>query len=118
MLRVDGKELLAEEYDGRIVLSRELTDDVSLLPALATYAAGRMLREDATLAYGRRAKVDGQDLRCSAFLWQDAPSDATARDMLRLFETFMDSCDWWQARMDSLGGRDGGSLPEPMMIRP
>lgn len=89
-LRVDGREMLAEESAGRIVLSHVLTEDDSLFPTLAAYAAGRMLREDAALAYGRR----------SAFLWQDAPADADDRMFVRLFETFADSCDWWRARVD------------------
>lgn len=92
-LRVDGKEMLAEESAGRIVLSHVLTDDDSLIPTLAAYAAGRMLREDATLAYGKQ----------SAFLWQDAPADAGDRILVRLFETFADSCDWWRARVDERG---------------
>jgi len=118
MLRVDGKEVFVEESGDRIVISRILTEDDSLLPTLATYAAGRMLREDATFAYGRRPKADGQGFRPSAFLWQDAAADASDRDLLRLFETFMDSCDWWQERVDSFGRREDGAPPETMMIRP
>lgn len=108
VLRVDGAEVSAEERDGRLVLSQALTDDGSLLPALASYAAGRMLKEDAALAYGEGG----------AFLWQSAPADSDSRGMLRLFETFMDSCDWWRARMDALSGREEAPPPETMMIRP
>ena len=89
-LRVDGREMLVEEAAGRIVISHVLTEDGSLFPMLAAYAAGRMLREDATLAHGKQA----------AFLWQDAPADADDRTLVRLFETFADSCDWWRARVD------------------
>ena len=115
-LRVDGMEILAEEAaDGRVLLSYVLTDDESLLPTLASYAAGRMLREDAVLAYGQ---VSGH--QPSAFLWQDAPADADERGMVRLFETFMDSCDWWRDRVNAL--RAGGmEIPEgdrAMVIRP
>ena len=114
-LRVDGAEVHAEEFDGRIVLSRFLSDDESLLPTLARYAAGRMLREDAVLAYGRIS--DSQPL---AFLWQDAPADAGSHEMLRLFETFMDSCDWWRNRVDALRGGETSAhaLDENMVIRP
>lgn len=110
VLRVDGMEVSAEEADRRIRLSYVLTDDEALLPTLATYAAGRMLKEEAALSYG-----DGR-----AFLWQDAPADADARVMLRLFETFMDSCDWWRARVDALRGNAevAVAVPETMMIRP
>ena len=110
VLRVDGMEVSAEEADRRIRLSYALTDDETLLPTLATYAAGRMLKEEAALSYG-----DGR-----AFLWQDGPADADAHAMLRLFETFMDSCDWWRERVDALRGNAEGAaaVPETMMIRP
>ena len=110
-LRVDGAEVLAEETNGRIVLSHVLSNDEAHLPTLAVYAAGRMLKEDATLSYGDS----------SAFLWQDAPADSDAHGLLRLFETFMDSCDWWRDRVDALrGGGESTTAPSPeeMMIRP
>ena len=106
-LRVDGKEVFVEESAGRIVLSHVLTEDDSMIPALAAYAAGRMLREDATLAYGRD----------SVFLWQDAPADAGDRILVRLFETFADSCDWWRARVDERGNADTVEISEAV-IRP
>ena len=110
VLRVDGVEVAAEEMGDQLVLSCALTDDESLLPPLAVYAAGRMLKEDAALAYG--------DAR--AFLWQGAPADADAHAMLRLFETFMDSCDWWRARVEAVRGGEAksASAPGEMMIRP
>lgn len=109
-LRVDGAEVSAEETDGRLVLSHVLTDDDVILPKLAAYAAGRMLVEEATLAYG-----DGR-----AILWQDASADSDSHTLRRMFETFMDSCDWWRERIDALrGGADESApLPETMMIRP
>ena len=110
ILRVDGVEVSAEEAGGRLVLSCELTDDESLLPKLAEYSAGRMLREDASLAYGNRR----------AILWQDAPADAGVHELKRLFETFMDSCDWWRDRVESRksGGEDGEDVDKTMVIRP
>ena len=50
-LRVDGMEIEAEEHDGGIVLSYALGGEESHLPTLAEYAAGRMLKESATLAW-------------------------------------------------------------------
>ena len=104
-------EVSAEEFDGRLVLSHALTDDARLVAPLAAYAAGRMLRESAVLAYG-----DGK-----AFLWQEAPADAGTVELTRLFESFMDSCDWWGARVDAL--REGGEAQpshasEAMVILP
>ena len=105
--RVDGAEISADEKGGRIVLSSVFPDTESERPTLAAWAAGRMLREDATLAYGGGA----------AFLWQDAPADADSRALLRLFESFADSCDWWRARIAGLRG-EGTSPIESTVIRP
>ena len=106
-LRVDGREVFADESAGRIVLSHVLTEDDSMIPTLAAYAAGRMLREDATLACGKH----------SAFIWQDAPADANDQALVRLFETFVDSCDWWRARVDERGKTDAVEISEAV-IRP
>ena len=109
-MRVDGMEVQAEDAGGRIILSYALSGEDSDIPALAAYAAGRMLREDAVVAYGRH----------STFLWQDAPADADARGLVRLFETFMDSCDWWRDRVNALRGGEAGaaSVGEDMVIMP
>jgi len=119
LLRADGAELLAEEADGRLFLQYVLTEEEALLPSLATYAAGRMLKEDATLAYGRMVGKSSAEAS-SAFLWQSVPVSADARDLLRLFETFMDSCDWWRARTEALAGHEPAPAAgsETMMIRP
>ena len=106
-LRVDGVEVSAAVTADRIVLSLRLTDEADKLPALAGYAAGRMLREEAVLAYG-----DG-----AAFLWQDAPAGAGDQALVRLFESFMDSCDWWRACVEGPKAEGGAEFPE-MMIRP
>ncbi|MBR4653766.1 MAG: type III secretion system chaperone [Kiritimatiellae bacterium] len=106
-LRVDGRDVLVKEAAGRLVLSHALTEDGSIVPTLAAYAAGRMLREAATLAHGRN----------STFLWQDAPVDADDRALVKLFETFADSCDWWRARVDEWGKVDAVEISEAV-IRP
>ena len=106
-LRVDSAEVSAAIMGDRLVLSQRLTDEVDKLPALAGYAAGRMLREEAVLAYG-----DG-----AAFLWQDAPTNAGEQALMRLFESFMDSCDWWRARVE-VPRAEGKSEFSEMLIRP
>ena len=106
-LRVDGKEVFVEQSAGRIVLSAVLTEDESMLPALAAYAAGRMIREEATLAFGNG----------TIFLWQDAPADADDRALVRLFESFTDSCDWWRARVEERRTGDAVEISEAV-IRP
>lgn len=107
VLRVDGAEVSAAVTGDRLVLSQRLTGEADKLPALAGYAAGRMLREEAVLAYG-----DG-----AVFLWQDASADASEQALVRLFESFMDSCDWWRARVDASRAEEKTEFPE-MMIRP
>ena len=108
-LRVDGAEILAEETEGRLLLSFRLADDDGALPALAGYAAGRFLREEAALAADPASP--------GAFLWQEAPAASDSRTLVRLFETFMDSCDWWRARLEGPASKGPEEIP-PMMIRP
>ena len=124
-LRVDGKEVFVEESGGRIVLSTPLTEDDSMLPMLAAYAAGRMLHENATLAYGNFDVLKFQGLERTAsklpnhnvFLWQDASASADDRTLVRLFESFANSCDWWRARVDERGKGDAIEISEAV-IRP
>jgi len=110
VFRVDGGEIFASVSNGRLLLSCRLSDDLELLPELASFAAGRMLREDAVLTFG---ELGGS--QC-AFLWQDAPATGDSRVFARLFETFMDSCDWWKARVEGARG-EKAEIPS-MMIRP
>ena len=140
-LRVDGREVFVEVSAGRIVLSIVLTEDESMIPALAAYAAGRMLREEATLAFGslevsKFRSLEGASSKplnlqtsklpnlqtsklpsSTVFLWQDAPADADDRALVRLFESFTDSCDWWRARVEERGKGDAVELSEAV-IRP
>lgn len=112
LLRVDGMEIEAAVSGERLVLTYALAADDSHLPTLATYAAGRILKEEAALARENARIV----------LWQDAPADADKAEMLRLFETFANSCDWWRTRTDELRGEQSASgeaaHDETMMIRP
>ena len=100
---------LAEERGGRLRLSFALAADEAHLPKLASFAAGRMLREDAALS------VDGGR---RPFLWQGAPASAGAPALARLFETFMDSCDWWRSRVEEPRGEEERVQGELYMIRP
>jgi len=111
ILRVDGMEIPCEENNGKVMLSMRLDADDARLPVLAGYAAGRMLKEDAALAWDSTGGGH-------AFIWQDAPSDSGGRTLLRLFETFMDSCDWWQERVKALEGDKPEELSQSMIIMP
>ena len=101
VFRVDGAEILASSEEGSVRLVHDLGAKDSDLPALADYAVGRMLREEAVLA---APPSEG-----SPFLWQEAPR--------RFFESFMDSCDWWRARVTDLGSESDPAIHE-IVIRP
>ena len=109
VFRVDGAEIRASSAEGVVRLVYNLGAEDSDLPALADYAVGRMLREEAVLA---AAPTGG-----SPFLWQEAPGSAGAQALRRLFESFMDSCDWWRARVEGTREKERAEFPE-MMIRP
>ena len=109
VLQVDGGEIAARSTGAALRLVCRLTDDAANLPRLAEYAAGRMLREDATLACDQSG----------AFLWQETSAAGDAQALQRLFETFCDSCDWWLARV--LSNNDVGGVeqsPDEMRILP
>ena len=93
-LRVDGVAVAARLMNGRLVLSREITRVEADLPKLASYAAGRLLREEAVLAWDENAEA--------CILWQECPANASSSQLLRFFETFLASCDWWLARVADL----------------
>ena len=95
-LQVDGGEILASEAGNALRLVCRLTDDAAQLPSLAGYAAGRMLREDATLACDQGG----------AFLWHETSATADAQALQVFFEAFCDSCDWWRTRVLSDNDRD------------
>ena len=90
-LLVDGAKVEVREAGGRMVFSRSLGkfDDDSLR-RLAGYAAGRVMKEDAVLAW----EPASDDL----FLWQDVPTSASDVQLRRVFDVFCASCDWWLAR--------------------
>ena len=112
---VDETEITARESGGRLLLERVLwqaaegDELASRIPGeLARYAAGRVLREEATVAWDPR--------RDAAILWQDIPASAPEDRLRRFFEVFTASCDWWADRLKEI------LTPEPtfpeMVIRP
>lgn len=109
-LLVDGVEIVASEEGGMLRLVCRLTDDAAHLPRLAEYAAGRLLREDAVLAFDQRSGA--------AILWREVDGAADERTLQRAFEEFADSCDWWRERIDMQGGAQEASVFPEMMIRP
>ena len=109
-LMVDGEEVVASDEGGRAILQANVaaTPSDETLASLAGFAAGRIMREEAVLAYEPKADV--------AILWQAAPSDADALVLRDFFRSFTASWDWWRARAAELESPQP-SFPE-VMIRP
>lgn len=111
VFQVDGEEMAVEESGGRLLLRATLApfgDDPGRAAALAGYAAGRILREEATLAY------DPQD--DAIILWQAAPANLPRLALRTFFEQFTASWDWWRARVAEFENPEP-SFPE-VVIRP
>ncbi len=108
VFRVDGAEVQATESDDALLLVYNLDAQDDDLPQLADWAVGRMLREDAALSVTNAGRP---------FLWQEVPSKSGAAALRRCFETFMDSCDWWRARLEERSGDGAPHFPD-VYIRP
>jgi hypothetical protein len=106
--RVDGWELIAETMGNRLVLKRYLDVDYGDLPLFASYVAGRLLREEAVLAWDDNAQ--------KAVLWREIPPNADHPMMKDAFEDFADSCDWWVQRVMEIDAPK--SVFPDIMIRP
>ena len=109
-LLVDGAEVVASEEGGRAILQATVAAGSSdeTLVALAGFAAGRILREEAVLAYEPKADA--------VLLWQAVPQGADALALRAFFRAFTASWDWWRARAAELESPKP-SFPE-VMIRP
>ncbi len=108
VFKVDDGEIRCLDLEKRLVLVRELTRDADELLRLSSYSPGRMLREDALLYWDERSGT--------AFLSQTIHARASSHELRVFFERFIDSCDWWLARI-AAEPMDSSSFPE-MVIRP
>lgn len=106
--RVDGWEVIAEKLAGRLVLKSYLDVGYDDLPLFASYAAGRLLREEAVLAWDDKAQ--------KAVLWREIQQNANSSAMRDAFEEFADSCEWWMQRVLDIHAPK--SVFPDMMIRP
>ena len=94
---VDDAEVTASISDGRLTLSRVLWTEPegeaesSVPRRAAELAAGRVFREDAVLAWDEATKTLG--------LSQDVPASLSSDWLLKFFEVFTASCDWWLERI-------------------
>ena len=107
-MRVDGEDIQARLLGKRLVLSHVLSKDEKDLLPLAAYAAGRILKEEAILAWDEN--------QGACIIWQDIQDSANAAQLTAFFEAFMNSCDWWSARAKELNAPPA-SFPD-VVIRP
>jgi len=110
---VDDREIVARIAEGGLEFSCTLLSGEALdraedaLVRLAGYAAGRLLKEDATLAWDPNARA--------VVLWMRTPAEG-AGDARRAFEAFCTSVDWWSDRVSE---EDLGHVGVPeTVIRP
>ena len=93
---VDDFDVRAVVEGGRVMLSGTVctpTKDLSgeeMLVKLSEYAAGRILKEEAVLAWDPDSD--------SVILWQEFPEKAELNDLRRFFEVFTASLEWWRDR--------------------
>lgn len=106
--RVDGWEIIAERLPGRLVLKSYLDIGYDDLPKFASYVAGRLLREEAVLAWDDKVK--------NGVLWREIPENANPTAMKEAFEEFADSCEWWMQRLSDI--RAPESVFPDILIRP
>jgi hypothetical protein len=106
--RVDGWEIIAEKLAGRLILKCYLDIGYDDLPEFASYVAGRLLREEAVLAWDDKAQ--------NAVLWREIPENANSAAMKEAFEEFADSCEWWMQRLSDI--RAPENVFPDILIRP
>ena len=110
VFQVDGLGVTVTEGVGRLRMSHLLgpTSETDF-ETLAGFGAGRLLKEEAVLAWDPRGK--------QLLLWQEISSGVSDNELVRSFELFLASCDWWGARMKELV-KTGGKPPAEMVILP
>ena len=90
---VDDDPIEARIVGGRLRLSWAFPQDAPA-SVLAGFATGRMLREEAVVAWD---PAGGR-----AILWQRAQSGADDRSLVGMLQDFVNSRDWWKARVSEL----------------
>ena len=112
---VDERDIVATEAKGVLRLRSILmeptageADDAKLL-RLAEFAAGRVLREDAVLAWEPELEA--------LILWQEISAKAEAEDLREFLEVFATSLDWWSDRVAEEAAVPTPAMPE-FVIRP
>ena len=104
---VDGETVEARQSGGALLLIWRFPDKAPV-QRLAELAPGRILREEAVLAWDAPSR--------RAILWQVSAKGADDRSLVATFQEFLDSRDWWMNAVEEL------TAPKPtladLIIRP
>ena len=104
---VDGESVEARQAGGALLLVWRFPEKAPV-QRLAELAPGRILREEAVLAWDAPSK--------RAILWQVSAKGADDRSLVATFQEFLDSRDWWMNAVEEL------TAPKPtladLVIRP
>ena len=104
---VDGETVEARQSGGALLLVWRFPEKAPV-QRLAELAPGRILREEAVLAWDAPSK--------RAILWQVSAKGADDRSLVATFQEFLDSRDWWMNAVEEL------TAPKPtladLVIRP
>ena len=93
VFRVDDTPIKARTAGGRMILQWDFPEDAPV-GTLGAFAAGRILREEAVLAWDPAME--------RAILWQGVAKGADDRTLVKAFQDFLNSRDWWEARVKEL----------------
>lgn len=91
VFRVDDRPIRSRLSGGRLILQWDFPEGLPI-EELAGFAAGRILREEAVLAWDPAME--------RVILWQDVSTGADAAGLVRAFQSFLNSRDWWGARVE------------------
>ena len=93
VFRVDDRPIRARMSGARMILQWDFPAGASV-ETLAGFAAGRILREEAVLAWDPAME--------RLILWQSVAKGADERSLVGAFQAFLNSCDWWAERVREL----------------
>lgn len=93
VFRVDDRPIRARMSGARMIMQWDFPEGTSV-ETLAGFAAGRILREEAVLAWDPTTE--------RLILWQSAAKGADERTLVRALQSFLNSCDWWAERVKEL----------------
>ena len=108
---VDGAVVQATEVKERLRFVRRFQRNLpadATYTVLAGYAAGRMLKEKAVLAWDPEAK--------ELMLWQESSADDSDESLREDFDLFLDSCDWWDERIKELAQTGRRPITETVIL--